>query len=529
MARSVQAVTVKSWLSDGGEIAFLDVREHGQYGEGHPFLATSVPYSRFETSVVALVPNAHVRIVLIDAGDGVAERAARRAEDLGYTDVNILADGVDGWQRAGYVLFAGVNVPSKTFGELVEQKRHTPRITAVELRGMIDAGERYVIVDGRPFSEFVRMNIPGGICCPNGELALRFHEIAPDPKTTIVVNCAGRTRSIIGAQTLIDCDVPNRVVALENGTQGWFLAGFELERGARRRHNASHPSLELVHALANRARRVAQARGVEFVSSSRASTWLAEAGRTTYLLDVRSPEEFAVCSAPAASSAPGGQLIQATDQWVGVKGARIVLFDDDGVRAPMVAQWLRQLGHEACVLDGGLPAAAGLQRPAAAPRSVDRNIPGSIEATDLAAKAGQFLMFDVRSSSAYRAGHIEAARWASRPRLASVLSGDTSAPIVIVGDGEAAALAAIDAAELGYTSVKLLKGNPSEWTAAGLKIVSTPFDPPDTECIDYLFFVHDRHEGNAAAARRYIEWETGLLSQLDESELALFKVAEGLN
>jgi rhodanese-related sulfurtransferase len=530
MARSVDAVTVKSWLSDGGEIAFLDVREHGQYGEGHPFLATSVAYSRFETGVVGLVPNIHARMVLIDAGDGVAEKAARRAEGLGYRNVSILVGGVDAWQRAGYVLFAGVNVPSKTFGEMVELKRHTPRITAAELQAMIDRGERHIIVDGRPYAEFMRMSIPGAICCPNGELALRIGDIVRDPETTIVVNCAGRTRSIIGAQTLIDCGVPNRVLALENGTQGWFLAGLELERGARRKHGAGLPPPEQRRALWERARKLAEARGVAFVSQHDVEAWLGSTERTTYLLDVRSPDEFAGGHAPAAVNAPGGQLIQATDQWVGVKGARVVLLDNDGVRAPVVAQWLRQLGHEACVLDGsapdgGLAAAAGLARAPSAPRFAAPDF-ATITAAALAARTQAALILDVRSSTAYRAGHIEGATWACRPRLADALPIDRTRPIVVAGEGEVAALAADEASEHGLADVKLLVDGPTEWAAAGLTVVATPLDPPDAACIDYLFFVHDRHDGNRDAARRYLEWEMGLLAQLDENEKRLFRVAD---
>ena len=318
MADLVDAPTVKSWLADGREIAFIDVREHGQYGEGHPFLAISIPFSRLELALPALVPNVSVRLVLIAEDDGVAVHAARRAEGLGYTRVSIVAGGVAGWRRAGFTLFAGVNVPSKTFGEIVELQRHTPRVSPVELQRMTAAGERFVIVDGRPFAEFERMNIPGGICCPNGELALRIHEIAPDPATAIVVNCAGRTRSIIGAQTLIDLGVPNPVFALENGTQGWFLAGLELERGATRRQGTTMPPPGKLAALVARARFVAAERGVRFVDAGEAAAWLGEPDRTTFVLDVRSPEEFATGSASVCASAPGGQLIQATDQWVGV-------------------------------------------------------------------------------------------------------------------------------------------------------------------------------------------------------------------
>ena len=129
MAKQVDAKTLKAWLSDGREIALLDVREAGQFGEAHLFFAVPLPYSRFELGLPALVPNPAVRLVLCDGGDGIAERAAERAEALGYRNVHVLAGGTKGWKRAGYTLYAGVNVPSKTFGELVEHERHTPRVT----------------------------------------------------------------------------------------------------------------------------------------------------------------------------------------------------------------------------------------------------------------------------------------------------------------------------------------------------------------------------------------------------------------
>src|SRR4030081_543110 len=93
MAADVDAVTLKSWLSDGSEIAVLDTREHGQYGMGHLFFAVPLPYSRFEIGLPALVPNPAVRLVLCDDGDGVAARAAARAEELGYSPTHVLTGG----------------------------------------------------------------------------------------------------------------------------------------------------------------------------------------------------------------------------------------------------------------------------------------------------------------------------------------------------------------------------------------------------------------------------------------------------
>jgi rhodanese-related sulfurtransferase len=254
--------------------------------------------------------------------------------------------------------------------------RHTPRVTAAELKAMQDAGENLAILDGRTFAEFQRMSIPGGVSCPNGELAVRVAGLAPDPETKIVVNCAGRTRSIVGAQTLIDLGIPNPVYALENGTQGWFLAGLQLEHGANRHYRLA-PSLSATDlaALQARVRALAEMRGVQFVGAAEVAAWIADPARTTYLLDVRTPEENEGRPVPGFVQAPGGQLVQATDQWIGTRGARIVLVDAEEVRAPVTAQWLRQLGHEAYVLAGGLAAAAPLAglRSVAAPHPAARS------------------------------------------------------------------------------------------------------------------------------------------------------------
>src|ERR1019366_865526 len=169
------------------------------------------------------------------------------------------------------------------FGELVEHERRTPRISAHALQAMRDTHENVVIVDGRPFAEFRKMSIPGAICCPNGELALRIKDIAPDPQTKIVVNCAGRTRSIIGAQTLLDFGISNPVCALENGTQGWFLAGLTLEHGAQRRHSEQVTSADIAR-LRAQARHFADACGAATVAAATSKAWLGEPARPTHVL-----------------------------------------------------------------------------------------------------------------------------------------------------------------------------------------------------------------------------------------------------
>jgi rhodanese-related sulfurtransferase len=514
MASQVDARTLKAWLSDGGEIALLDVREAGQIGEGHIFQSVPLPYSRFERGLGRLVPNRGVRTALVDDGSGVSGRAAQRAEALGYTAIHILEGGTPAWETAGFTLFKGVNVPSKTFGELIEHARHTPRLTAVELKTRVERGDNLVILDGRPLTEHHRMTIPGSRCCPNGELPLRIGAIVPDPATTIVVNCAGRTRSIIGAQTLIDLGVPNPVFALENGTQGWFLAGFRLENGSSNRYPDERDA-----SRAARAAEHAKRHGVRWIDGAKATAWLASPARTTYLFDVRTQEEFSAHTLPGAAHAPGGQLVQATDQWVVVRGARLLLADDDGVRAPMVAAWLRQMGHEAHVLENGIDAELSIAArpspslPALAliePRELDSRI-----------KAGTIRCLDLRGSMEYRKGHAAGAVWAIRPRLDRALGGWTGA-VALFGGESVARAAALDLRELGITDITA--GDFAAWRKAGLPIETSANEPPDAECIDYLFFTHDRHEGNAAAARQYLAWELGLLGQLDAQERGSFRI-----
>ena len=173
--------------------------------------------------------------MLCDDGDGLVERAAKVLAAAGYTDVSYLQGGVAAWEKAGLELFSGVNVPSKAFGEHIEHACHTPSVSAEELDGLMRSGTDMVVVDSRPFDEFQRVSIPSATNVPGAELVLRIRDIAPSPDTLVVVNCAGRTRSIIGAQSLINAGLPNKVVALRNGTMGWTLAGLMPDSGKTRR------------------------------------------------------------------------------------------------------------------------------------------------------------------------------------------------------------------------------------------------------------------------------------------------------
>jgi len=517
-ARAVDAATLKEWLHDGAEIALFDVREHGQYGEAHLFYGVNVPYSRLEPEALRLAPRKSVRLVVYDEdGESIAPAAAQRLAALGYTDVHRLRGGTRAWKAAGLALFAGVHLPSKTFGELVEQVYRTPRVSAADLAAMMERKEDVVVLDGRPLAEFRKMNIPTATCCPNGELALRVRRLVPDERTRIVVNCAGRTRSIIGAQTLINLGLRNPVFALQNGTQGWFLEGLPLEHGNTRHYGEPGGEIEMGHA----ARALARRFEVPVVDAETVRAWADDGERSLFLFDVRTPEEFAAGTLPGARHAPGGQLLQGSDLYLGVRHARLVLFDSDGIRAPTVASWLRQMGHEVSVLDRGL--ASGLSLPAAQD-AVSPPAPG-IDAATLARQlaAGEVVAIDVRPSMQFRQGHVPGSRWSIRPRLAAALANERRPVVLVADDASAAACAALELQSLGVAH-RVLAGGISAWREAGLPLEPSADTPADAECIDFLFFVHDRHDGNREAARQYLAWETGLIAQLDERERASFRL-----
>jgi len=522
----INAHALKKQIHDADEIAVLDIREHGQYGENHLFFAVSLPYSALELDIERLVPRKNTRIVMYGNkhDDEVVKRASLAAMALGYTDISILQDGVQGWQAEGYATFSGVNLPSKTFGELAEHVYDTPRISALQLQALLtDDSNKIIVLDGRPVPEYKKMNIPGSVCCPNGELALRAGELAPDPETTIVINCAGRTRSIVGAQTLINLGIPNKVYALENGTQGWYLADLPLEHQSDRIYPRSVQDKNLP-ILQKRSAAIATRYNVQTINAAQVEQWLAQTDRTTFLCDVRTPEEFAQDNLPACvQHTPGGQLIQATDEYVGVRKSRLVLLDFDGVRAPVIASWLRQLGWEVYLLKNPenllVAGSAATHRPALCNTTV---LAGDQIASFIKTHP-QVKIIDTRPSMQFRKLRLQDATWAIRPTMAAVVPKDKNTAILLIGEHpKKLQILAADLERAGHTKIYSACMDTEQIRHSGLAVSADETVLPDEQCIDFLFFVHDRHQGNKEAARKYLEWETNLISQIDDLERQTF-------
>lgn len=509
--RPISPAAVKAALSDGGELALIDVREELTFSQNHLLWARSIPLSRLELRFARLVPRRSTRIVLCDDGDGLVAHAGEIIARAGYSDVSYLDGGVPAWSAAGFVLFSGMHVPSKAFGEFVEHDSGTPSIGATELNTLMSSDSDIVVLDSRPFDEYFRVSIPTSINVPGAELVLRVHDVVPSPHTMIVVNCAGRTRSIIGAQALINAGVPNKVVALRNGTMGWHLAGLTCDRGKSVR--APAVSIAALATAKAKADAVAHKFGIDRIDLDTLARWRADESRTLYVFDVRDPIEYEAGHLPGALSAPGGQLVQATDLYAGTLGARIVLCDDKEVRALMTASWLRQMGWK----DVFVLAEAG----------PETGTPGDIvlgsappEATIDYAQLSALLandgatVVDLARSSDYRHGHIPGAWFAIRWRLKRALATIPlrGALVLTSGDGVLAGLAVGEARALATGPVHSLKGGNAAWMAAGLPL-STDAKMAD-EPVDVWLKPYEQANDPEVAMKAYLSWETDLLEQI---------------
>jgi len=527
----VSATELREMLGEAEELALLDVREEGVFAAGHLLCAANLPLSRLELDLDALVPCRRTRVVLCDDDEQLAQRAAAVMRRYGYRQLAVLHGGVAAWRGAGFELFSGVNVLSKAFGEHVEQVCHTPRIDAAELQARIDAGEDLVVLDSRPMSEYRVMNIPGALDCPGAELLYRIHEVVKRPDTLVVVNCAGRTRSIIGAQSLINAGLPNRVVALKNGTMGWHLAGLPLEHGSER--HASAPGAGALAAARAAAARVGNRFGVPTISAAQLDRYRADTARTLYCFDVRPPAEYRDRHRPGFANAPGGQLVQATDRYAAVRNARIVLADSDGVRATMTASWLVQMGWpEVYVLEAHAPAqlVPGVESPRALGLAPAQARAEAISVGELQAllEAGAATVIDLATSLEYRDGHIPGAWFAVRARLRGALAQiDPPQRLVFTSpDGVLATLAAIDAQAMGDVRVQRLAGGTAAWAAAGLAL-EAGYTRLAAATDDVYYRPYDGTSQLEQAMQDYLAWEVALVEQMKREPYVAFKTPPG--
>jgi rhodanese-related sulfurtransferase len=513
VTRDASSEEVRRALREADEIGLLDVRPEAIFAQGHPLFAASLPLDRLELEALERIPSRGAPLAVYGSDPAEAHRAVARLIALGYRNVRALDGGLHGWIESGGEVFEDVNAPSKAFGELVAERLQTPAIDPLALRRLLDDGAAVTVLDARRLDEYRTMSIPTAASAPGATLVREAFDL-PGDDGLIVVNCAGRTRSIIGAQTLINAGARQRVVALRNGTIGWTLAGLSLETGQ------DHQAVGALGESAVRAaRRLADRAGVARIDDSALADRL-ETGRTVYRFDVRSPPEYEAGHLPSFRSAPGGQLIQETDRYAPVRGAQLVLADDGGTEADVTASWLAQMGWQVAVLDGVRAGSGSARGPDAPPAPALPAIEwwGAPQVA-AAVSAGRAAVLDVGRHADYRRGHLPGALWASRAALLSGAGGGRAhlpiAETYVLTSREPAliAFAALDLDGRLPGRVVGLDGGTEAWTDAGRTL-----DAGDGTCLSPPLDRYRRpYEGTDVdpdAMRAYLEWEYGLVAQL---------------
>ena len=399
-------------------------------------------------------------------------------------------------------------------GELAELALHPRPLAPDQLAAWQEEGRDFLLCDTRPAMEHAQMTIPGAIWLPNGELIHRIDSLPP--QSPVVLTCAGRTRGIVGAASLSLVDPAREVWWVEDGTQGWSLSGHDLQRG-----KAADPLPPADRqASAARARDFLARHAIARLAADDLAVMLSDPSRTTFVFDVRDPDEAASDPVPCSRPAPVVTLVQATDRFIGPRRARVVLVDDTRMRAGLAAFWLRALGHEVAVCQltdalRGLP----VQSQPVVPHMAAPGI-SAPEALDLAA-AGQACWIDLRNSSSHEKATVRGAAWSHRAALRHFPAGP--APLLI-GDGDIRiSLAAASLISHGHVDVRVVEGGLPALRDAGAEIV--PGRALDlSEAVDIVSFAHGRHDGDAAASRRYLAWEKGLVAQLSPKERAQFAI-----
>lgn len=486
MATTINASVLKDLRDRQIEHILIDVREKGEFVHQHIFRAVPIPRGLLEFRVPQRVRDHDTPVIVYDDDGHRAQLAAQRLELMGYTDVRLLEGGVDAWRAAGGRTDYGTNVPGKDYGEKVAVQRKTPHLTPDQLLERQATGEHILILDSRTREEFERSHVPGAMSVPGGELPGVVASLLEKPENknaTFVVNCAGRTRSILGADLLLNMDLENPIYALENGTAAWVLSGHELEHGpvdipVEPTHE--HPSAETA------ARRLVEQTGVSAASAADVRDLLSS-DRNAYVLDVRLPEQFAESHIPGSISLPVGQLALAADEIVAVNQAPIVTVSNGDRRARIAAAVLHQMDYpNVRYLEGGIEAwtSAGneLASEAVAPEifglDAARSRTSSIDAQTLKSMLQSDnapLIIDVKGPGDYALSHIAGSKWAARgdlERQIESIAPDKRQSIVVTCDtGERSALAAATLGELGYQSVQWLEGGINGWQDSGGEIV----------------------------------------------------------
>ena len=116
------------------------------------------------------------------------------------------------------------------FLRLVDDARRRVReLTVADVQRMLDAGDRFELIDVREAEEWRNGHLPRARHLCKGILERDVEAAIPDPSTPIVLYCGGGFRSALAADNLQKMGYTN-VASMDGGWRGWTTAGLPVSR-----------------------------------------------------------------------------------------------------------------------------------------------------------------------------------------------------------------------------------------------------------------------------------------------------------
>ncbi|NYT36095.1 hypothetical protein ERD78_04355 [Allopusillimonas soli] len=504
------------------EWALFDVRELAEANSGHILGACFLPRRMLELRIGELVPDTRTFVVLYD--DGTSRRAELAADALhrvGYENVHVLEGGLVAWLSKGREVTSGSNVAGKIFGEYVHETLRVPQVSAETLKTWLDEGRDCIICDIRTPVEYADKRIPNARGAFGVDLVSVAHDLK-EARLPIVVHCAGRTRGIIACQGLRELGLDN-VYALENGTMGWQLAGFRLERGSPQ--GILSPTPESVQVGRQSAMALARSAGVTEIEPDELAGLIKERdarARNIYVYDVRQVDQYETAHIRGAQVLPGGLAMQRIDDYMPARRAILIFVDDDTGRAFLTAFWFRKLGwQDVRVLRGGLqvwkeagyPIGSGRDRSTPLGLRQARENSVHVSADALQSMKPEPLIVHVDTSKSYETARVPGAIWIPygwlEYHLGQYLTALDTPVILTCRTGVHSVYAAANLRRLGYSSVRVLEGGINTWKQKFTVDSGWPdgfVRTPDVVVPPY--------DSSLEEMARYLEWEQRLSEDL---------------
>jgi rhodanese-related sulfurtransferase len=117
---------------------------------------------------------------------------------------------------------------SPRFLQIVDDaKKRIREVKIDEVKTMLDRGQKFLLLDVREESEYVKDHLPGSIHVGKGIIERDIEERVADMNAPMVLYCGGGFRSALAADNLQKMGYQN-VSSMDGGIREWRGKGFPL-------------------------------------------------------------------------------------------------------------------------------------------------------------------------------------------------------------------------------------------------------------------------------------------------------------